>query len=64
MELSNLIQKHTGKRALMKQMSEQSGEVKLTYANIEKAQKILGYRPMTGIEKGIEKFVDWYTRWR
>ncbi len=29
-------------------------------ASIEKAKKILGYEPKTGIKEGIKKTVDWF----
>ena len=38
---------------------EQPGDVPITYANIEKAQRLLGYHPKTKIEDGIPKFVEW-----
>lgn len=39
---------------------EQPGDVPITYANIEKAQRLLGYHPKTKIEDGIPKFVEWF----
>jgi len=38
----------------------QPGDVPITYANIEKAQKLLGYNPKTQIEEGIPLFVEWF----
>ena len=38
----------------------QPGDVPITYANIEKAQRLLGYNPKTQIEDGIPKFVEWF----
>ncbi|MFT6166403.1 MAG: nucleoside-diphosphate-sugar epimerase [Vicingaceae bacterium] len=38
----------------------QEGDVNLTYANIEKAQKLLGYNPTVKLEDGIARFVEWY----
>jgi UDP-glucuronate 4-epimerase len=32
----------------------------LTWANIDKSSKLLGYRPQTRIENGLKKFVAWY----
>lgn len=44
----------------IKQMPMQAGDVNVTYANISKAQKLLGYSPKTTFEEGIKKFVEWY----
>lgn len=35
-------------------------EPKITYADISKAKKILGWKPKTGFEKGMQKFIKWY----
>ena len=34
----------------------------ITYANIEKARRLLGYNPVTKIETGIEKFIEWFSK--
>lgn len=36
------------------------GDVKETYANIDAATEIFGYKPKTPISKGIPAFVKWY----
>jgi nucleoside-diphosphate-sugar epimerase len=38
----------------------QPGDVDITYADIEKAKKLLGYQPNTSIRDGLKKFMDWY----
>lgn len=42
----------------------QAGDVELTYAEITKAQKLLGYKPTTKIANGIKKMVNWYNNER
>ncbi len=32
----------------------------ITYANIEKAGRLLNYRPQTSIDEGLRKFYEWY----
>lgn len=44
----------------IKQLPMQPGDVERTYANVEKAKKILGYEPKTSFEEGIRNFVQWY----
>jgi UDP-glucuronate 4-epimerase len=38
----------------------QPGDVPVTYADITKAQKKLGYQPQVSIQEGIGRFVRWY----
>lgn len=38
----------------------QEGDVDITYANIDKAHKLLGYQPTTSFDDGLKKFVDWH----
>lgn len=59
-ELIAHIEVATGKKANIKVLPEQPGDVPLTYADITKARKNLGYRPSTKIADGIPKFVEWY----
>jgi UDP-glucuronate 4-epimerase len=41
-------------------MDIQPGEVLITYADIGKAKKLLGYEPKTDVEEGVKEFVKWY----
>jgi len=55
-----LIEKVTGKKAIRERKEEQPGDVPLTWADIAKAGRLLGYQPKTAIEDGLRKFVAWY----
>jgi UDP-glucuronate 4-epimerase len=59
-ELIALIEAALGKKAAINRMPEQPGDVPLTYADISKAQRLLGYKPSTRIADGIPKFVEWF----
>jgi len=37
-----------------------TGDVLKTCAEVEKAERDLGYKPTTSLKDGIEKFVEWY----
>ena len=39
---------------------DQPGDVRLTAADLRRAERELGYRPTVGIEEGIRLFVRWY----
>jgi UDP-glucuronate 4-epimerase len=58
-ELIKALERVTGRSAVRNQMALQPGDVPITWANIDKATQMLGYRPATSLEQGLEKFVRW-----
>ena len=54
------VEKAAGKKAIIKQIGMQPGDVQRTCASTEKAQSLLGYAPQTPLEEGLERFVRWY----
>ncbi len=59
-ELIRLIELATGRKAVQKHLPMQPGDVQVTFADIEKSQKMLGFSPKISLQQGIEKFVEWY----
>ena len=59
-ELVRMIEQSTGKKAVIQREAPQQGDVPLTWADISKAGRLLGYRPQTTLEEGLKKFVAWY----
>jgi UDP-glucuronate 4-epimerase len=59
-ELIEAIETTCGKKALIKNLPQQPGDVLRTYANISKAKDLLGYNPATNLEEGLEKFYAWF----
>jgi UDP-glucuronate 4-epimerase len=59
-ELIAALESALGKKAEIKQLPEQKGDMPLTSADISKARSLLGYDPHTKIADGIPKFVAWY----
>lgn len=55
-----VIEKLLGKKANIVSEPEQPGDMKATYADISKAKRLLGFRPVTSIEQGMVEFVKWY----
>jgi UDP-glucuronate 4-epimerase len=55
-----VIENITGKKANIKQLPKQPGDVDLTYADVKKANKLLGYKPSINIEEGMKEFIEWY----
>ena len=60
MELIDIIEKNLGKKAQIKYLPMQLGDVKESLADIKKSIEKLGYNPITTINKGIPKFIKWY----
>ncbi len=54
-----LIQQHLKIKAKIKYLPKPPGDVFITFADISKARKLLGYEPQTPLEEGIKKFIDW-----
>lgn len=55
-----LIESFMNKKSEKNLMPIQPGDVPETYADIEKARSILGFSPVTSIEKGLESFIKWF----
>ncbi len=60
--LVELLEKTIGKKANIKYLPEQPGDVSITYADISKAKQELNYNPQTSIEEGIQEFIEWYMK--
>ncbi len=61
-ELISLIEKELGQKAIIDSQPLQPGDVPQTFADITKAQRLLGYNPQTQIEEGIHRFTEWFRR--
>jgi len=61
-ELIQMIEEALGKKANIEWLESQPGDVSITYADISKAKRMLGYQPKVKMEEGIKRFVEWYKR--
>ena len=59
-QLITALERRIGQKAILEEEGDQPGDVVATYADVEKAGRLLGYEPKVSIEQGIELFVDWY----
>lgn len=59
-ELVSAIERASGRRAILDRQEMQPGDVPITWANIEKAGRLLGYKPRISLEEGLRKFAEWY----
>jgi len=56
------IEKIVGKKAKIKYIENQKGDVRDTRADVSKAKKVLGWMPMINIYKGLERHIKWYNK--
>ena len=59
-ELVSLIEDALGRKAKLKKMPMQPGDVLMTCADVSKARRLLGYNPTTSVREGVKRFVEWY----
>jgi UDP-glucuronate 4-epimerase len=58
-EMISALEKTLGISAKIERLPEQPGDVPQTWADIEKARRLLGYQPRTKFRDGIKRFVEW-----
>jgi UDP-glucuronate 4-epimerase len=61
-DMIRAIEAALGKEAKIVYKPFQIGDMPYTYANIDKARRLLNYEPRTSLEDGVKAFVDWYKR--
>lgn len=59
LQMIEALQKHTGKKAILKVLPMQPGDVLTTFADISKAKALLGYNPSWSFDQGIKHFIEW-----
>ena len=60
MDFIETLEGAIGKKAEKNFMDMQDGDVVSTYADVSGLMEDFGYKPETGLDEGIEKFVTWY----
>ena len=55
-----MIEEMTGRMAKLEYSEAHKADVRATWANIDKAASLLGWRPRTDFRQGIRRIVDWY----
>ena len=59
-ELISLIEESLQKKAKIKKIPSQPGDVTRTFADVSRAKMLLGWKPKTKIKEGLAKMVAWY----
>ena len=60
MDAIRLVEDLAGKRASIEYRPRHLADVLATWANIKKAEQLLGWRPMTTFDEGVRRAVNWY----
>ena len=55
-----LIEELVGKKAKLSHQPFHPADVRATWANIQKAEELLGWKPQVTFREGITKLVEWY----
>jgi len=55
-----VLEQEIGKKAKINYLPMQPGDVLATFADIDELAQAVDYRPVTSIEEGLHKFVQWY----
>lgn len=54
------MEKFSGKKAKLKIQDKVMADMEITWADISKAKKLLGWEPKVGFEDGIKRLMDWH----
>lgn len=60
MDMIQLLEDYTGRKAEMIMKPMQPGDIKQTYADISSLTKATGFTPQVNLADGLKRFVDWY----
>jgi UDP-glucuronate 4-epimerase len=59
-ELVAEIERATGRRARLDRQPMQPGDVPVTYASVDKAERLLGFRARVPLAEGLRRTVQWF----
>jgi UDP-glucuronate 4-epimerase len=59
-----MIEKMLGKKAIIQNKEFHIADIKETWANISKAERLLGWKPEVSFEEGIKRSVDWHLAYK
>lgn len=54
-----LLEITVNKKAKIKKVAKQHGDVEKTWASVVKAKELLGWQPGTNLQSGLKKYVEW-----
>jgi UDP-glucuronate 4-epimerase len=60
LELVRHLENALGMKALLRFLPNQPGDMEVTYADISRARRLMGYNPQKPIREGIRLFAEWF----
>lgn len=63
MDYIAVLEKCLGREAKKEFLPMQPGDVYETYADVSELMKDYGFKPSTGIEKGLSRFAEWFLKY-
>jgi len=61
-QLIAMLEDALGKQAVIDYQDEKPGEMPVTFADLTKAERILGYQPKVTFAEGVPEYVAWYVQ--
>ena len=58
----HIVEEQVGKKAKLDTPPAPASELKINFANIDKARRLLGYNPTTDVHTGMTRLWEWYQR--
>lgn len=58
-EFVRILESLLGKQAVMQDVPAPVSEPIVTYADVSKARRLLGYEPKVNVEEGLRRFIEW-----
>ncbi|TWT30772.1 NAD-dependent epimerase/dehydratase family protein [Blastopirellula retiformator] len=58
-----LLEEAFGKKANIQKLPKRPEDLPVTFANLDKAKRLLNYHPQVPIEAGIREYVEWFKSW-
>ncbi len=59
-ETITMVERLTGARATLEYRPMHKADVPATWANVDKARRLLGWEPRVTLEEGVARLVEWY----
>lgn len=61
LQMIELMEKYSGKKAKLKLGERIKADMDVTWADISKAKRLLGWEPKISFEEGIKHLIDWHS---
>lgn len=63
LDMVRVLEGTLGKKARLRFLLPQPGDVPRIWASVDKAETVLGFRPYTSFEEGVKRFVGWLLKY-